>query len=424
MAGLNDNGHDAQLAGLVAVAVYASLHTADPGTTGTNEVTGGSPAYARKVITWGTPATSSIAMAATFPVFNVPAATTIAYLGYWSLATGGTFYGSRVAVQPGDLRRPGHVLRDLWYRERVGMILLAAADTLAGVADAASKVTVSIFGMTLTGSTEAYSTLYQGQLSNSAATIYTSTGVTTFIRSITVVNPDTASHTFQFFRAGTAAANAITPTFTLGCWDDGRLRGCAGLAVLHRRTAPSSRTPTFQPAVLDTWGTSGTRRRHARPQLPDRDEHDAAHDRPGLHAVDLDAGRADLHEHPDLVRHHRRERPDALQRRAVRLGGQHARHRHRHDEHGVGRQHADDVHDADALRDPDDRPVLRRARVRGEHDRPDDQGQHGPHRRRDPARHASAVRRLHHRLRLGQHAEHARACRPPRCSTSMYAEVH
>jgi hypothetical protein len=101
MAGLNDNGHDAQLAGLVASAVYASLHTADPGTTGTSEVTGGSPAYARKAITWGTPAASSVAMAATLPVFNVPAATTIAYLGYWSqLLPGGTFYGSRALSSP------------------------------------------------------------------------------------------------------------------------------------------------------------------------------------------------------------------------------------------------------------------------------------------------------------------------------------
>jgi hypothetical protein len=95
MAGLNNAGHNAQLAGLVAVALYASLHTADPGTTGTSEVTGGTPAYARKAITWGTPATSSVAMAATLPVFDVPAGTTIGWLGYWSLATGGTFYGSR-----------------------------------------------------------------------------------------------------------------------------------------------------------------------------------------------------------------------------------------------------------------------------------------------------------------------------------------
>jgi len=100
MAGLNDNGHDLQLAGFVASAVYASLHTADPGTTGTSEVTGGTPAYARKAITWGSPASSSVAMAATLPTFNVPAATTISYLGYWSALTSGTFYGSRALSSP------------------------------------------------------------------------------------------------------------------------------------------------------------------------------------------------------------------------------------------------------------------------------------------------------------------------------------
>ena len=100
MAGLNNAGHNAQLAGLVAVAVYASLHTADPGTTGTSEVTGGTPAYARKAITWGSPATSSVAMAATLPTFDVPASTTISYLGYWSALTSGTFYGSRALSSP------------------------------------------------------------------------------------------------------------------------------------------------------------------------------------------------------------------------------------------------------------------------------------------------------------------------------------
>jgi len=100
MAGLNDNGHNAQLTGLKNVAAYASLHTADPGTGGTSEVTGGSPAYARQAITWNTPGTSSMTMAATLPVFNVPASTTISYLGYWSLVSGGTFYGSRALSSP------------------------------------------------------------------------------------------------------------------------------------------------------------------------------------------------------------------------------------------------------------------------------------------------------------------------------------
>lgn len=61
----------------------ASLHTASPGSTGTNEVAGGSPAYARKTLTWSAASGGSKALAATFPVFDVPASTTVTHLGLW-----------------------------------------------------------------------------------------------------------------------------------------------------------------------------------------------------------------------------------------------------------------------------------------------------------------------------------------------------
>lgn len=96
------------------------------------------------------------------------------------------------------------------------MIVLAATDTIQGVADVASKVTYSIFGMTLNAGVEAYSCLAQGQLPNSAAAIYTVPSSTqAFIKTITIVNADTAARTFSLFRGGSAAANRITPTFTL-----------------------------------------------------------------------------------------------------------------------------------------------------------------------------------------------------------------
>jgi hypothetical protein len=59
--------------------------------------------------------------------------------------------------------------------------------------------------------------LYQGQLAAAAATIYTATANgPTFVRTITIVNTDTVSaNTFQLFRGGTAAANAITPVINL-----------------------------------------------------------------------------------------------------------------------------------------------------------------------------------------------------------------
>lgn len=75
----------------VAIA-YASLHTASPGDTGANEVTGGSPAYARKAITMAA-ASAGVIAASSQPVFDVPGSTTITHVGFWSAVSGGTFLG-------------------------------------------------------------------------------------------------------------------------------------------------------------------------------------------------------------------------------------------------------------------------------------------------------------------------------------------
>jgi hypothetical protein len=83
-------GKNVMLDQLGTVAVFASLHTSDPGATGTGEATGGSPAYARKSITWN--AASGTKTASNAPVFDVPAGT-YAYFGLWSASTAGTFYG-------------------------------------------------------------------------------------------------------------------------------------------------------------------------------------------------------------------------------------------------------------------------------------------------------------------------------------------
>jgi hypothetical protein len=89
---LNDNGLNAQVGGLTAVAVYASLHTAEPNASGSNEVTGGT--YSREAITWAA-ASGGTALSSAEIVFDVPSSTTITHLGYWSASTAGTFYGSR-----------------------------------------------------------------------------------------------------------------------------------------------------------------------------------------------------------------------------------------------------------------------------------------------------------------------------------------
>ncbi len=87
------------------VAAYVSMHTADPGSTGASEASGGS--YARKAPTWGSagdegalgasdqPASDGVAWAA--PTFDLPAGT-FTHFGFWSASSGGTFLGG-FAVQ-------------------------------------------------------------------------------------------------------------------------------------------------------------------------------------------------------------------------------------------------------------------------------------------------------------------------------------
>lgn len=86
-------GKNAILDYLGTVAVFASLHSDDPGDAGANEIAGGSPAYARIAITWN-PAAAGILDSSNQPVFDVPAATTVSWAGFWSEVTGGIFYGA------------------------------------------------------------------------------------------------------------------------------------------------------------------------------------------------------------------------------------------------------------------------------------------------------------------------------------------
>lgn len=66
----------------------ASLHTAFPGLTGANEVSGGTPAYARKAVTFGAAAGGSRSLSAAV-TFDVPA-TTVRWFGFW---VAGTYVG-------------------------------------------------------------------------------------------------------------------------------------------------------------------------------------------------------------------------------------------------------------------------------------------------------------------------------------------
>lgn len=85
-------GRAVMLDALGGVATFVSLHTSDPGTTGAAEVSGGSPAYARKGVSYSA-AVGGLKESSTSTVHNVPGATTISHFGLWSALTGGTFYG-------------------------------------------------------------------------------------------------------------------------------------------------------------------------------------------------------------------------------------------------------------------------------------------------------------------------------------------
>ena len=91
--GLEVAADNAAANAVAGVSAFMSLHSANPGPTGANELAGGAPAYARKAVTW-TGAVTGIANLNGDKTFDVPAGSTVAYVGLWSALSGGTFYGS------------------------------------------------------------------------------------------------------------------------------------------------------------------------------------------------------------------------------------------------------------------------------------------------------------------------------------------
>lgn len=73
-----------------ATTYYLSLHTDDPGTTGANEVTGGS--YVRQATTFGS-AVLGVSYSTNPQAFSgMPAESTgVPYFGIWTTSTGGTY---------------------------------------------------------------------------------------------------------------------------------------------------------------------------------------------------------------------------------------------------------------------------------------------------------------------------------------------
>jgi hypothetical protein len=72
---------------ITAATTRIALHSGDPGAADTadNELSGGSPAYARKAVTWAA-ATGGSADETSSPVFDVAAGSTVSWISGWNTA--------------------------------------------------------------------------------------------------------------------------------------------------------------------------------------------------------------------------------------------------------------------------------------------------------------------------------------------------
>lgn len=71
-------------------AAYAALYSTAPGSSPGTELTGGSPAYARKALSWGS--ASGGVVSAPSVSFDVASGSTVAGAGVHSAVTAGTYY--------------------------------------------------------------------------------------------------------------------------------------------------------------------------------------------------------------------------------------------------------------------------------------------------------------------------------------------
>lgn len=89
---IQNNGRHVALDGLATAITRLAAYSGNPGSAGTsNEISGGSPAYARKAVTFAASASGQKATNASV-VFDIPAGSNVAYFGGWNTA-GDTFYG-------------------------------------------------------------------------------------------------------------------------------------------------------------------------------------------------------------------------------------------------------------------------------------------------------------------------------------------
>ena len=94
---LSEAAINSMLDDLATNAVYVAAHTGQPSLNPVSptEVTGGSPAYVRKSATWNAAASKNL-NSSNAPVLDIPASTTVTYIGFWnhvSTQSAATFMG-------------------------------------------------------------------------------------------------------------------------------------------------------------------------------------------------------------------------------------------------------------------------------------------------------------------------------------------
>lgn len=85
---LNDSGRHLALTGISGTVDFIGLLDST-----WTELTGGSPAYARKGVAWNTPASGQMSNNGALTAFDVPAGSTVVAYGLYDAVSAGTFYG-------------------------------------------------------------------------------------------------------------------------------------------------------------------------------------------------------------------------------------------------------------------------------------------------------------------------------------------
>jgi hypothetical protein len=78
-----------------SLALFGTVYTTVPGSSAGTEPSGGSPAYARKSLSWSAPSSGAITATATF---DIPAGTTVVGTGIHSAATGGSYLDGNAVI--------------------------------------------------------------------------------------------------------------------------------------------------------------------------------------------------------------------------------------------------------------------------------------------------------------------------------------